>query len=121
MLIWREIYPEGSFYFTDTFKGEINLNLYENEINEIYNLVDNHFTIPEFNIPEVYVNETITLKDNLNVLYKYKTDNENITLNNNELIVKVLNEEQTFNLYKEMNNVNPIIFISNSITYIRYV
>ncbi len=113
ILIWREIYPEGSFYFTDTFQGEINLNLYENEINEIYNLVDNHFTIPEFNIPEVYVNETITLKDNLNVLYKYKTDNENITLNNNELIVKVLNEEQTFNLYKEMNNVNPIIFISN--------
>ena len=113
MLIWREIYSEGSFYFTDTLQGEINLNLYENEINEIYNLVDNHFTIPEFNIPEVYINETITLKDNLNVLYKYKTDNENITLNNNELIVKVLNEEQTFNLYKEMNNVNPIIFISN--------
>ena len=113
MLIWKEIYPEGSFYFTNTFQGEINQNLYEKEINEIYNLVNNHFTIPEFNIPLVYVNDTITLKDNLNVLYKFKTNNENIKLNNNELTIKVTNEEETFTLYKEMNNTNPIIFISN--------
>lgn len=114
MLIWKEIYPEGLFYFTNTFQGEINIKLYENEINEIYNLVNSHFTIPEFNIPEVYINDTITLKDNLNVLSKYKTGNKNIKLNNNELTIKVTNKEETFTLYKEMNNTNPIIFISNA-------
>lgn len=113
MLLWKELYKEGSFYFTDTYKGNINETLYENEINEIYNLVNNHYKIPEFNIPEVLINDTITLKDNLNVLYKYKTDNDFLSIENNILTIKCLKEENTFTLYKEMNNSNPIIFVSN--------
>lgn len=113
MLIWKELNKESSFYFTDTFQGNINETLYQNEINEIYNLVNNHYKVPEFNIPEVLINETITLKDNLNVLYKYKTDDEAIIINDNTLTIKVKNEENTFTLSKEMNNVNPIIFVSN--------
>lgn len=113
MLLWKELYKEGTFYFTDTYEGNINETLYLNEINEIYNLVNNHYKIPEFNIPEVLINDTITLKDNLNVLYKYKTNNDFLSIENNTLTIKCLKEENTFTLYKEMNNRNPIIFVSN--------
>lgn len=112
VLIWKEVSPKSNFYFTNTFEGSINSTLFISEIEEIYNLVNNHFIIPEFSFPEAYKNDTITVIDQKGVLKNYKTNNSNVSINGNILTIK-LTDNNNFTLYKG-TNAKQIIYVSNN-------
>lgn len=121
VMIWKEVDKNANFYFTDKLNGT-KINKYDNEINEINNLVNTHKKLPSF------VNKTYTfsidsenkLVDTNKVLeyYNVSSDNKNINLDkkNNTLTINTTKEistsiflEQKFNNY----NRNTIVFIDN--------
>ena len=111
MLIWQNVSPEARFYFTDTFKGNINSTLFINEINEIYDLVNNHYTIPEFDVPDTYIGDTLSIIDRNGVLKKY-VGSENVKINGNILTIKISDLSNKFTLKKSTNN-KAFIFVSS--------
>lgn len=110
MLIWQNVSPEARFYFTDTFKGNINSTLFINEINEIYDLVNNHYTIPEFDVPDTYIGDTLSIIDRNGVLKKF-AGSENVKINGNILTIKISDVNNKFTLRKGANN-KAFIFVS---------
>lgn len=114
MMIWKESSP-GDYYFTDSLNGN-RINIFQNEMNEINNLIDNYNKLPSFSNKEYILisgNELI-LEDTNNVLNNYKIDN--LEINNNKVIIKE-NKEGTYqyNLIREDNKYNkPYIFFQSS-------
>lgn len=103
-IIWKEIMPSSwEMYFTDKNHNKLD-NLFSDEINEIYNLVNNHSD--SLNILNKYIlnnEKTITIKSN-NLLSNYTTNVGRI--DNNTLILDSLdygnnNVKLTFNNYKK--------------------
>lgn len=88
IMIWRTVYPEGEFYFTDTLGGDNNINKYAKEIAEIESLVNNHYLTPEFEEIKVNQGETKRFVDKNNVLSMYEViDNTNVVIEGNELVI----------------------------------
>lgn len=90
MLIWKEIDKDADFYFTDRLNGD-RINLYENEMNEILNLVNNHYKLPSFanNSYKFSIGKDYQLNDENNVLNLFEIEsNDNIIKNNNLLTIK---------------------------------
>ena len=114
MLIWEEVYPQGSFYFTDSLNGSVDENLFKQEKEEILQLVDNHYVIPEFLMPDAFIGDTLELEDLRNVLDNYEIVGNNATINDNKLIIKVTNEEMEFKLQRKVYNTPMLIFVSES-------
>lgn len=110
MLIWQNVSPKARFYFTDTFKGNVNSTLFANEIKEIYNLVNNHYKIPEFDVPDTYIGDTLSIIDRNEVLKKY-VGSENVKINGNILTIKISDVNNKFTLRKGANN-KAFIFVS---------
>lgn len=110
MLIWQNVSPKARFYFTDTFKGNINSTLFINEIKEIYDLVNSHYTIPEFDVPDTYIGDTLSIIDRNEVLKKY-VGSENVKINGNILTIKISDVNNKFTLRKGANN-KAFIFVS---------
>lgn len=110
MLIWQNVSPKARFYFTDTFKGNINSTLFINEINEIYDLVNNHYKIPEFDVPDTYIGDTLSIIDRNGVLKKF-AGSKNVKINGNILTIKISDVNNKFTLRKGANN-KAFIFVS---------
>lgn len=112
MLIWQNVSPNSRFYFTNTFEGEINSTLFSSEIKEIYDLVNNHFVIPEFDIPESFINDTITIIDKKGILKNFKSND--VMINGNILTIKINSEDNLFTLTKSSNTKGYIYVSDNS-------
>ena len=111
MLIWQNVSPKARFYFTDTFKGNVNSTLFVNEIKEIYNLVNNHYKIPEFDVPDTYIGDTLSIIDRNGVLKKI-AGSKNVKINGNILTIKISDLSNKFTLKKGTNN-KAFIFVSS--------
>ena len=111
MLIWQNVSPKARFYFTDTFKGNVNSTLFVNEIKEIYNLVNNHYKIPEFDVPDTYIGDTLSIIDRNGVLKKFE-GSKNVKINGNILTIKISDLSNKFTLKKGTNN-KAFIFVSS--------
>lgn len=111
MLIWQNVSPKARFYFTDTFKGNVNSTLFVNEIKEIYNLVNNHYKIPEFDVPDTYIGDTLSIIDRNGVLKKF-AGSKNVKINGNILTIKISDLSNKFTLKKGTNN-KVFIFVSS--------
>ena len=111
MLIWQNVSPKARFYFTDTFKGNVNSTLFVNEIKEIYNLVNNHYKIPEFDVPDTYIGDTLSIIDRNGVLKKF-AGSKNVKINGNILTIKISDLSNKFTLKKATNN-KAFIFVSS--------
>lgn len=111
MLIWQNASPKARFYFTDTFKGNVNSTLFANEIKEIYNLVNNHYKIPEFDVPDTYIGDTLSIIDRNGVLKKF-AGSKNVKINGNILTIKISDLSNKFTLKKGTNN-KAFIFVSS--------
>ena len=122
ILIWKTIDKNATFYWTKTFKGE-KVTRFQNEMNELENLVKNHFVKPSFDnqIINTSVKKDIILEDKNNVLNNYIITNQednDIKIDGNKLIISkqedekeiIINLEKRDNIYK----VNPIIYVSNT-------
>lgn len=111
MLIWQNVSPKARFYFTDTFKGNVNSTLFANEIKEIYNLVNNHYKIPEFDVPDTYIGDTLSIIDRNGVLKKF-AGSKNVKINGNILAIEISDLSNKFTLKKGTNN-KAFIFVSS--------
>ena len=111
ILIWQNVSPKARFYFTDTFKGNVNSTLFVNEIKEIYNLVNNHYKIPEFDVPDTYIGDTLSIIDRNGVLKKF-AGSKNVKINGNILTIKISDLSNKFTLKKGTNN-KAFIFVSS--------
>lgn len=111
MLIWQNVSPKARFYFTDTFKGNVNSTLFVNEIKEIYNLVNNHYKIPEFDVPDTYIGDTLSIIDRNGVLKNF-AGSKNVKINGNILTIKISDLSNKFTLKKGTNN-KAFIFVSS--------
>lgn len=111
MLIWQNVSPEARFYFTDTFKGNVNSTLFANEIKEIYNLVNNHYKIPEFDVPDTYIGDTLSIIDRNGVLKNF-AGSKNVKINGNILAIEISDLSNKFTLKKGTNN-KAFIFVSS--------
>lgn len=110
MLIWQNVSPKARFYFTDTFKGNVNSTLFVNEIKEIYNLINNHYKIPEFDVPDTYIGDTLSIIDKNRVLKNF-AGSKNVKINGNILTIKISDLSNKFTLKKSTNN-KAFIFVS---------
>ena len=113
LLIWQLAEPNGTYYFTDSLNGN-RINIYSDEINEIYNLISEYkkdisFNNTTYNIVE---GETLSIKDTNNVLSSYATINEYTNITNNTLEASNLPLGKTIiNLVYQDNYYNqPILF-----------
>ena len=111
MLIWQNVSPKARFYFTDTFKGNVNSTLFVNEIKEIYNLVNNHYKIPEFDVPDTYIGDTLSIIDRNGVLKNF-AGSKNVKTNGNILAIEISDLSNKFTLKKGTNN-KAFIFVSS--------
>ena len=111
MLIWQNVSPKARFYFTDTFKSNVNSTLFVNEIKEIYNLVNNHYKIPEFDVPDTYIGDTLSIIDRNGVLKNF-VGSKNVKINGNILTIKISDLSNKFTLKKGTNN-KVFIFVSS--------
>ncbi len=112
-LIWQVAQPNGIYEFTNGLDGTT-IYPYENEIAELWNLVNHHLTQPSFHNQEINVveNQKITLTDMNQVLEKYQSNDSNIIINNNNLTIKDLKEgTYSFQLTKSSNtHDSPALF-----------
>ena len=120
VMIWRTTNPESNIYFTSTLNGS-KTNKYDAYVQEIENLVANHYTKPSFesNIT-TSVGSTITLNDNNNVLSNFKitgtSDNISASISGNTLSITANNVgEGTITLEKKATKyeIPPIVYFSN--------
>lgn len=110
-MIWQETVENGEIFFTETLNGK-KIYPYQNEINEIYSLVNNSKIKPSFIYDNHIVVEgsNLLLEDTNNILNQYKTNKASI--NNNHLTIENISKENnTITLQREYNNYQkPHIF-----------
>ena len=112
LLIWRESTSSGAFYFTDTLNGN-KVDIFQDEINEIYNLVNEHEKIPSI------AGKTFNLKKGENYIYDendslkyFKNVDGVLNIDGNKLNISNLEEgSYTFTFERDNGyNDDPAIF-----------
>lgn len=120
-MIWKELSPESTLYFTDTLNGK-KINKYESEMAEINELIQLHSTLPSFNNQTINLRykENYQLIDTNSILNKYDIIGDGgLTLVKNDNILTVnketLNSSQVLleNSDKLYDN-SPIIYVDSS-------
>jgi len=111
-MIWKES-ANGDYYFTDSLNGN-RIDKFNDEMNEINNLINNYNKIPHFNKEYTIISgNNLILEDNFENI---KITGDNQILENNKLIINPTKEGiYTYNLVKEDNTNNkPYIFYQSS-------
>ena len=117
-LIWQTLGLDDIYYTDTSYGNRIVQN--EEEINELNNLVNNHFIKPNFNINNSYsIKEEYTLIDNNNVLDLYDIDyngNISVSKNDNKLTIYSNNPgTYTIRFIKKSKINNDYILYNNNI------
>lgn len=119
-MIWKVTSPDSNIFFTDKLNGN-KIIKYEQEINEINELVMNHPTLPSFNNAnyEIRNNELITITDTNNVLDKFDImSSSDLTVTQQEntytLSKKYTGTSQIFLANKDkLYNTSPIVYVDS--------
>lgn len=113
LMIWQVVEPNGTYYFTDTLNGN-KITPYNNEINEIHDLINNYKKNISFNNStyDLVENEELIIKDTNNVLNTLKTNNPYVSVENNTLKVTNLPIGKTTIDFSYQDNYynQPILF-----------
>lgn len=118
VLIWREVDKSASFYFTNKLNGT-QISTYDQQMNEILNLVKTHQKTPNFYVKEInlMLGTKGTIIDVNNVLSTYEIVNhpDNVILNkqgNSINIDTVKLGDSSFDLIKKdkIYQVAPIVY-----------
>jgi len=115
-LIWAELGLDD-LYFTDSYYGN-RITAYTDEINEMNNLINNHYTLPSFkdNL-ELEVNTKVEVIDNNNVLANFDlvSDTDKIRIEGNKLVIDALDEGvYHVSFVKKDNNQHYVLYYSDS-------
>lgn len=115
-MVWQVADPTGDYYFTNGLNGS-RITRFESEMAEINSLVNEYYTIPSIantNI-DIVKGKDLTLTDTNNVLSKYKSDSDKVTIDGNNLIIKDLDEgNNRIHLYRKEVRTTQIPFFYNS-------
>ena len=109
-LIWELMGVEDVWWTDAKYNGNI-LDI-EGYKNEILKLVDNYEKAPMFNFLNKYiVGDEITVSDAYKVLegYELESDNKNISINGNDLTIKVSTDNR-FKLSRKQTGQSPIFY-----------
>ena len=118
-MIWKTVPLGYDIYFTDKLNGN-RITRFENEIQEMEDLVSTHYTRPSFNNSNITMNvgETINLNDSNNVLNKFvikASDGVSSSINGNTLNITA-NSVGNFSIQLEKNNNiygnPPIVYVN---------
>ena len=117
-MIWQTADPTGNYYFTNKLNGN-KVTVFEDEMNEINNLIYNFETLPSIanKTYTIVEDNPITVKDNNNVLNNYHVKNNNhLNISNNSITISNLKEgAYQFTINRQDNIYNkPIIFYQSS-------
>lgn len=115
-MIWKEAAPNNDMYFTDKLDGN-RINVYNDEMNEINNLINDYLKVPSIAGKEINLIEdnSITLTDTNGVLQNYVSDNPNASIEGNNIKINNLQEgEYVINLTRGNNYNNDIPVFYNS-------
>lgn len=117
--MWRLIDQNSSFYFTDALNGSYT-DKYEEQIAELYNLVEHHYLLPDFgnSFFNMLNNQNLVLTDKNNILSKYEIISEvNYYSQENKLVVEPLtkNDTKIITFIKKDKKYShpPILYTSN--------
>jgi hypothetical protein len=112
LLIWKTSNINGEFFFTDTLNGN-RVELFQDEINEINNLVENHLKMPSvagktYNIKK----GTNYIYDDNNVISNFVNTDNLLSIEDNKIDTSNLSEgSYTFSFKRSNNNSNdPVLF-----------
>lgn len=118
ILIWKTLYPDYDFYFSESLNGKRKVGAYQEEINELENLILNHNKTVSFQNDNIKLNigETITLKDENETLKDYEIERSDIKANiiDNSLIInsESLGEKTITLIKKDKRNLNkPLAYL----------
>ena len=112
LLIWRTSSINGEFFFTDTLNGN-RVDLFQNEINEINNLVENHLKIPSVAAKTYNVKKgTNYIYDDNNVISNFINTDNILSTSNNKIDISNLDEGSYTFTFKRANNISsdPVLF-----------
>lgn len=113
LMIWQTADPSGDYYFTDSLNGN-RINLYQNEIQELNNMVNSYNVLPSINNKNYTIVEgnSLEITDTNNVLSNFKTDSKDLTITGNKIKLENLsNGEHKYTFYKEEKVRNrPVVF-----------
>ena len=117
LMIWECADKEGEYYFTDSLNGK-RINIFNDEINEINNLINEHNKIPAFekNNYNIIENQELEIIDKNNIIKQYIPNNNDIKIEENKVIISNLKEgKYNFSFKKEYKNYNkPLIFFNSN-------
>ena len=104
MMIWQASDDAGNYYFTETLNGP-RVNMFNSEMTEINNLVNESNKVPSFANQEFEMVEgnELSLEDHNNVLSNFSSNNQNLEIQNNNLLIHDLSEgEYEFSFIKNI-------------------
>lgn len=117
MMIWQVAdTTNGETYFTDKLNGN-RVNIYQDEINEINNLVNNYNTLPDTNNKTYIFKEGEEIKlSGGNIISNYKSNDERVKIEGNNIVIEGLKEgDYSFTLERNDLNFNrPTIFYQSN-------
>ena len=117
MMIWQVAdTTNGETYFTDRLNGN-RVNIYQDEMNEINNLVNNYNTLPETNNKTYIFKEGEEIKlSGGNIISNYKSNDERVKIEGNSIVIENLKEgDYSFTLERNDLNFNrPTIFYQSN-------
>ena len=120
IMIWRAAHPEGQFDFLESISNKVVVHTYDNEINEINNLISNNEKKPSFySEDEIILKNDITLTDTNEVLKYYTIKSMsfvNARIENNNLVIEKPNEVGSGEiLFEKVGNLHTeSVFYYNS-------
>jgi len=97
MSIWRTIFPNFQFDWINNTTDKKIIYPYNNELNELNNLVNNHYMLPNINKEYIMgINDELIINDSNNVLNNYNVISSEFetSIENNKLIIKSNDEEK---------------------------
>ena len=118
MLIWQTVNNGFDIYFTNGLDGP-RITKYQDYMNELNELVNNHYKLPNFNKEniEMTIGETITLNDSNGVLSNYSVTGVNgvrANINGNSINItaeKIGSASITLTKKDTRFNVPPIVYV----------
>ncbi len=116
-MIWQIADPSGDYFFTDYSNGN-RIYPYNNEIEEINQLVNIPTTVPEELLKEYYVveNKPLLIEIQNNSLIGYQSLSEELSIGENTLLIAPLKKgEYEFTIQKTDNNMDtPLVFYQSN-------
>lgn len=117
MVIWRTLYPNNKFEWVNPNTRAV-IHPYDNEINELNELVNSHNIIPSIDKEVVTsINTKVELSDNNNVLKYYTISKSDFDakIENNKLIINASEEKDGEIVLARAGNIykNSFMFFTN--------